>query len=248
MRIIIASLFCLACISALVSAYASEDIPELKGTLLFRDAVDSNLADYAEELLRLAYKDMGYKVKYVNVPLKRGLFEAVHGNLDGELLRIEGLSNTFPNLIAVPYKLFDFDVKLMVNERLCPACQLTQLSSVAYVRGIIAVESLLAETGMSNSSIGLATMDTLLDFFNLQRSQGMITAVHNVPIERLSKVDFSVQSISTLSVVHYLNIRHSELVLPLSQSLFNLERNGAAQKLREKYAVKAPEQHYPEPK
>lgn len=61
-----------------------------------------------------------------------------------------------------------------------------------------------------------------------------------IPKESLSTIDFSEHTLSTLSVVHYLHKRHSELVMPLSRSLFNLERNGIAQKLREKYAVKPP--------
>jgi hypothetical protein len=89
-------------------------------------------------------------------------------------------------------------------------------------------------------------MDTLLEFFNLQRSQGMLVAVHDIPYARLPNIELSEQTLSTLSVVHYLNIRHIELVLPLRQSLFNLERNGTAQQLRKKYAVKAPKHQYSE--
>lgn len=240
MRYLFAWLFCLISLFLVVPAYAGADTTEPKGALLFRDAIHSNRADYVEELLRLAYQDLGYEVKYINVPLKRGLFEANDGKVDGELLRIEGLNKSFPNLISVPYKLFDFDIKLIVNQRQCPGCQLKQLRSISYVRGVVAIERLLAESEKTNQSIGLASMEILLDFFNMERSQGMVTAVHDIPKKSLSTIDFSEQTLSTLSVVHYLHKRHSELVMPLSRSLFNLERNGISQRLREKYAVKPP--------
>lgn len=240
MTYIFARLFCLITPFLVVPAYADTEIAEPKGELVFRNAIHSNRADYVEELLTLAYQDLGYKVKYINVPLKRALFEADDGKVDGELLRIEGLNKSFPNLISVPYKLFDFDIKLIVNQRQCPGCQLAQLRSISYVRGVVAIERLLAESEKTNQSIGLASMEILLDFFNMERAQGIIAAVHDIPKESLSTIDFSEQTLSTLSVVHYLHKRHGELVMPLSRSLFNLERNGIAQRLREKYVVKPP--------
>lgn len=240
MRYLFAWSFCLISLFLAVPFYAGADSTEPKSALVFRNAIHSNRADYVEELLRLAYQDLGYEVKYINLPLKRALFESDSGKVDGELLRIEGLSKSFPNLISIPYKLFDFDMKLIVNQRQCSGCQIKQLLSISYVRGIVAIERLLAESEKTNQSIGLASMENLLDFFNKERSQGMIVAVHDIPKESLSTIDFSEQTLSTLSVVHYLHKRHSELVMPLSRSLFNLERNGIAQKLREKYAVKPP--------
>lgn len=230
----------------MVTSYAGTDTADPKAVLVFRDAIHSKRAEYVEDLLTLAYLDLGYEVKYINVPLKRGLYEADGGKVDGELLRIEGLNKSFPNLISVPYKLFDFEIKLIVNQRLCPGCQLKQLRSISYVRGIVAIERLLAKLENNNQGLGLASMEVLLDFFNMERSQGMIVAVHDIPEDSLSTIDYSEQTLSSLSVVHYLHKRHNDLVIPLSRSLFKLERNGIAQRLRDKYAVKPPKHQFSE--
>jgi hypothetical protein len=52
------------------------------------------------------YKNLGIELKTMGLPSKRSLTLSNQGQLDGELLRVEGLEEPYPNLIAVPITLY----------------------------------------------------------------------------------------------------------------------------------------------
>ena len=60
------------------------------------------------EVLKEAYKRIGYDVQFSLLPAKRSLHEANLGKSDGEIARIDGTEKDFPNLIAVSTPVIDF--------------------------------------------------------------------------------------------------------------------------------------------
>jgi polar amino acid transport system substrate-binding protein len=60
-------------------------------------------------LLREAFNRIDYQIEIVNLPAERSLRNANGGIIDGDFARISGLERLYPNLIAVPEKIDDFE-------------------------------------------------------------------------------------------------------------------------------------------
>ncbi|SHO52364.1 TIGR02285 family protein [Desulfopila aestuarii] len=63
----------------------------------------------AREVLREAYMRIGYDVQFQHLPAKRSLEFANLGKTDGDIARIKGTETVYPNLIAVPSPVIQFE-------------------------------------------------------------------------------------------------------------------------------------------
>lgn len=67
----------------------------------------SRVAAVSEIILARAYSALGYKLKVEYLPGKQALKKSNQGQVDAELVRIEAVSEKYPNLVRVPEALFD---------------------------------------------------------------------------------------------------------------------------------------------
>lgn len=71
-------------------------------TLTFAGIEGSANSDISERVLREAYQTLGITIVVERYPGKRALALSNNGNVDGELFRIAGIENSYPNLIKIP--------------------------------------------------------------------------------------------------------------------------------------------------
>lgn len=64
-------------------------------------AVDSPLADIAERVMTEAGRRAGIAMQFQKMPLVRSISMVSDGELDGDLMRIEGIENGLPNLLRL---------------------------------------------------------------------------------------------------------------------------------------------------
>lgn len=81
-------------------------------TLTLNDAFDAPLTTQAgdgflDTIVGEAFRRAGLRLKLVRLPAERGLINANAGIEDGDLSRIAGLENIYPNLVRVPEKTLD---------------------------------------------------------------------------------------------------------------------------------------------
>ncbi len=77
-------------------------------TVVISGISETKTHSFAQKVLQEAYKRIGYDVQFRMLPAKRSLDLANQGKTDGDVARIEGTEKTFPNLIAVPTPVIDF--------------------------------------------------------------------------------------------------------------------------------------------
>jgi polar amino acid transport system substrate-binding protein len=70
---------------------------------------------FLEALARAAFKRIDVDVEVSTVPVARALINVNDGLDDGDLFRIEGAEQTYPNIVRVPEKLFDSDFMAYTN-------------------------------------------------------------------------------------------------------------------------------------
>lgn len=225
----------LLALSVMLPVYATAPAQPV---LEFRQALGSPASRYSQSLLTEAYQRLGVEARFIEVPLGRSLIESDKGNLAGELARVLHINQQYKNLLPVPYVLFDTHVYLYVNQQRCAGCQLSQVQSLAYVRGTLIVEELLRKLPASRQVIGSGSLDAAKQMFLTGKVDGVLFPAYK--LNATSSFPISEQILQSLPDYHFLHRQHQELIPRLTQMLFQLEREGFAERLRLKYGVPAP--------
>ncbi|MBH0026890.1 MULTISPECIES: transporter substrate-binding domain-containing protein [unclassified Pseudoalteromonas] len=204
--------------------------------LTFNRPQSTPQADYALELLKLAYADIGFKIHIIDFSRQNALLAANNGVLDGQLGRDISVEENYENLIRVDYELFKFDLVLYKN---CLPRSLEQLDSVAIVDGYPVQEHYLASTQFAGNIIKVKSMNAQLNLLAQQKVQGalMINFIMQNNDLPTPQGCFEKEVLSTYPLYHYLNKRNKNLVEKLKMSLINLTDNGTVYALRAKYGL-----------
>ena len=212
--------------------------PALPNALQFRQALNSPAAQFSQALLSEAYRRLDIPVDFIDVPFGRSLVESNRGVLAGEIARVLRVTEQYPNLLPIPYVLFDTEVYLYINQQQCANCTLQNVQSLAFVRGSLIVEELLKQLPASRQVISSGTIESTKALFLTGKVAAVVFAAY-----RLAKhTDFTVaeQHILSLPDYHLLHRNHRALLSPLTAMLFQLEQEGFTERLRLHYGVAAP--------
>jgi polar amino acid transport system substrate-binding protein len=213
--------FILAVVAVLVCLGAG--IPHATGVLRIGYNPDLNL----HERLRQALAMLGLEVEFVSLPPKRSLAEANEGVLDGELGRIGGLSEDYPNLVIVDVELFHgvgrayvlkespyrrFDVGMLKVVR------------VGSVRGTLWAERLMGD-------LGLETVNNYETLFNMLLAGRIDVALcgdtnyeeaigaDRTRLEAIRRLD---PPVYVTPLYLYLNKKHADIVPALEKTLLEM--------------------------
>lgn len=212
----------------------------MPATLKFRQALDSPAARYSQALLNEAYRRLGIDAQFIEVPFGRSLIESNRGILDGELARVLLVTEHYPNLVAVPYILFDTDVSIWVNQRRCPGCTLQTVKNLVYVRGSVIIQQLLADKASVDTVITVQTVSAAEQMFIEGKADAVVFAAYAIPADRLTGIPVSQKLLLSAPDYHLLHSRHEALIAPLATMLNTLEQEGVVSQLREQYGIPAP--------
>ncbi|MCD1598405.1 transporter substrate-binding domain-containing protein [Rheinheimera aquimaris] len=218
---------------------ASAALASSEQKLIFRSALDTPAAQYSQALLSEAYKAMGIPVEFITVPLGRSLIESNRGNLSGELARVLEATQSYPNLRAVPYVLFDTDVNLYVNQTKCAGCSLSTVNSVVYIRGAVILENMLQALPSDIKLIQAADTAAARQLYEQQKVDAALFVAYSLP-EQPQGFDSMMQTLKTVPDYHMLHKRYQPLLQALAKTLFKLEADGTAARLRQQFGVASP--------
>ncbi|GHG71660.1 hypothetical protein GCM10010919_23280 [Alishewanella longhuensis] len=218
------------------SNFAADTVVSEK--LQFRQALNSPAAQYSQALITEAYSRLGIPADFIDVPFGRSLIESNRGVLDGEVARVLRVTQQFPNLLTVPYVLFDTEVYLYVNQRQCAKCTLENVQSLAFVRGSVIVEDLLKQLPASRKVISSGTIESTKNLFLNEKVDAVVFAAYQ--LQDKASFEISEHHIMSLPDYHLLHRSHQALLTPLAAILFQLEREGFTERLRLHYGVAAP--------
>ncbi len=150
------------------------DATEQPQELVFRMPDPSPITDYAVTVITEVYKELGIKVRFVEMPRDRSLTEANKGHISGELGRLPNIGDEFTNLVRVDFPLFDSRVLLVADRRDCGLCNFEAIESYAYIGGTQSVENVIARQTVEKPSIKVVNFEQLQMLYENDRVQAVI--------------------------------------------------------------------------
>ena len=185
--------------------------------------------DSAERVMVEAYKRMGITMETKLFPGERALQTANAGQVDGELMRKDGLTKDFPNLIqiSVPVTMVTFmvftkkkDIKIDGWKSLAPY-------SVAYKRGVKAVEASLTPDTKSEP---VATTEQAFMKLYIGRNDMVVTPTTTGLLickqQGFQDVVMLGPPLLTIPLFHYIHVKNKDIVDSLTQTLQQMEKEG----------------------
>jgi len=201
------------------------------------------------EVLKQAYREIGYRIIIVRYPNVRSLLTADSGKVDGEVSRIWGIETNYKNLIPIPSPINQVDVVAFSKGK--PVLNIGQLSQskLSCARGVKIVESLAKDNNLNcYFSSGFAQALRMLDrdrvdFALLPQVNGyaMIKDKQLINIQQASK------ALASEPLFHYLHKKHADLVAPLDQTIQAMNHSGKIEEIRKNILLSISMHNRPEP-
>ncbi|OCQ20506.1 hypothetical protein A7985_15760 [Pseudoalteromonas luteoviolacea] len=205
-------------------------------TLYFNRPADTAQARYVIELLSLAYKDIGHKLELIDFDRHSALIAANEGELDGQLGRIAGVTDSYANLIYVDYPLYSFNLQLISH---CLSCTFNQLSSLVVQSGYLVAYQYMMDNQYKGELIEVKSTAAQLNLLMQEKVQGALIVDFHLR-EHLPYMDMEavkIEDLLTIESFHYLHKKHSALIPKLKQTLKKLESKGVIAVLKAKYRI-----------
>ena len=186
-------------------------------------------------LAREAFKRAGLEFKLVNHPSERSLFMANQGEVDGEGLRIAGLSAQYPNLIQVPERFIGvsfvaFSKDAMIN--LDHSWESLKSYRVAFITGWKMFE---ANASGAKSLVKVDKPEQMfrmleggrVDLALYTRSDG-IALIRSLGLSSIAPI---APSLKDVDMYLYLNKKHEAVVPRLAKALRDMKVDGTYNKM-----------------
>ncbi|MCF2857979.1 hypothetical protein L1286_10890 [Pseudoalteromonas sp. SMS1] len=205
-------------------------------TLYFNRPADTAQARYVIELLSLAYKDMGHKLEIIDFDRNSALIAANEGELDGQLGRIAGVTDSYANLIYVDYPLYSFNLQLISH---CLVCAFNQLDSLVVQSGYLVAYQYMMDHQFDGELIEVKSTAAQLNLLMQKKVQGALIVDFHLR-EHLPYMDMDtirIEDLVTIESFHYLHKKHIALIPKLKKTLEKLEKKGVTAVLKAKYRI-----------
>ncbi len=183
----------------------------------------SRVAAVSEIILARAYSALGYKLKVEYLPGKQALKKSNQGQVDAELVRIEAVSEKYPNLVRVPEALFDVRGMAFSWDQNITIISVQDLwgRRVGIVRGIQWAAKLTE--GFSPKPIVAKDIHELFQLLANRRIDIALEAqltgqpeLKHFPKRGLS---MAIGSITRFPVFHFLHKKHLILIAPIAEEI-----------------------------
>lgn len=136
------------------------------------------------ELLSESYKEIGYKVIFKRLPLARGLMELANGTVDGDVARVESITENYDVVLVNP-SYFTTHVYAYYQKNKfekAPSIEDVRNGKTGYLNGAVAVKKFIAGT---KHSINVKSLTQLMNLLKFKRVD-FITPVTPLPISEKS--------------------------------------------------------------
>jgi polar amino acid transport system substrate-binding protein len=200
---------------------------------------------FMDKVAKEAFRRIGITLKTVQLPAERGLINANKGIEDGEMSRIAGLQETYPNLIQVPEKIMDWEFVVFSKQAIALDAGWDSLKNytVAYMNGWKILERHVPES----HSLKVSTPEQLFTMLKKNRTDLII-------YERwgglLYAKRFGLDNVITINpplavraMFIYLNKRHKALVPKLAAAIKQLKNDGTYQRFYSDLLVPLTDHH-----
>jgi polar amino acid transport system substrate-binding protein len=184
-----------------------------------------------------AFRRIEVELRLVKLPAERALLLANDGLEDGDLGRIAGLEEQYPNLVRVPEKIIDWDFSAFSKDASIPAnFEAIRRHSVGLIKGWKIYERNMA------GAERVTTVDDPRQLFRLLDRDRIEVALYSrlmgmafIQKQGVKNIHPLEPPLASRALYIYLNKRHAKLVPKLAEALRALKREGFYQRVyREK--------------
>jgi len=186
------------------------------------------IAKICSQVLIEAYQKLGVKLQIIDYPAKRALLMSNSGDVDGEVMRIEGAENDYPNLIRVKPQICAMESRVYVKDK---KFKLTGWHSLKpFIIGIHRGHLYAAKGTKGMNAIELDTDDQLMRMLDKGRLDLVVAqvpdALRSIIKFNLSEIHSLDPSISYFPLYHYLHKKHVDLIPEIEMILKGMAIEG----------------------
>jgi len=206
--------------------------------LTFSLGQESPIQKISFDVLKVAYKKLGYDINIKYYPLERALLTSNAGEGDGELSRIKGIEQNYKNLIPITIPInfiegyaFSWNDKLDIKNW----DSLKERSNICII-GVKFVEKNFLQRGIKCDDVPSITQAVKM----LQKKRYETVVLPKINAIKVLK-DLGADDISLvgkrlikINLYHYLHKKNIHLVEKLQDEIAKMEKNGQISELRKK--------------
>lgn len=215
-----------AVIGLLISLFSANSIAQQSLVFTTFENTDPNSA-IPQKLIK-AYKALGIDISFKYLPGKRAITMANKGKVDGELYRIAGLSEQYPNLVMVEEPV---DMLEWVAYTTRPEIKINGWESLHPYH--IGINSGVIFTERKTRGMKRTMMDRHSHLFGMLVKQRLDVVITTRPASTASlkalnltdQVIANEPAIASIPLYHYLHIKHSDKAPQVAQQLKKLKQS-----------------------
>lgn len=220
------------CRLALAALLALGVWPASWAQMKFATAVDPRLSrSMAEQVLTQAYQQLGLKVEFVPLPVRRGYAVAASGELDGLAISVADSLDPALFKVEVPVAVEETVVYTMGKPFKVVGFASLQPYTIGHIAGLRYFENRLQ--GMKVDTA--VDIETLFRKLALGRTDIVVeTRSNQCRLKPLGLPPITIlePAVETVLGYHFLNQKHAELVPKLTQVLRKMEADGSLKRMQ----------------
>jgi len=193
---------------------------------------------YGDQVLREAFKRIGYQLETVRLPAERALINANRGIDDGELARIGGLQKKYPNLIQVPETFLTVDMVLYSKnypDFIVDGWDSVASHSLAIISGWKIMEKNFAKLG---DRVEIIKTDTPEQSFSLLKNDRVDFIAYSnwsglgyIKTHNIKNIKLLEPPLARPEFYVYLHKKHEAIVPQLAEAIKTMKTDGTLQTL-----------------
>ncbi len=186
------------------------------------------IAKICSQVLIEAYQKLDVKLEIIDYPAKRAILMSNSGDIDGEVMRVEGAENDYPNLIRVKPQICAMESRVYVKNK---KFQFEGWHSMkSFIIGIHRGHLYAAKGTRGMNAVEIDTDDQLMRMLNKGRLDLVVSqvpdALRSIIKFNLTEIHSLDPSISYFPLYHYLHKKHVDLIPEIEMILKGMDNEG----------------------
>lgn len=208
-------------------------------TILLRTPPPHSQGYFVSEVLTKLYKNLGYQVEFINVPGVRELELAEKSILSGALARDNIIEQKYKELTRVDFSLFEYQIILTGDRRVCGYCLPEHIDIIAYPNGLEIFPEIINKYFKDPKVMTLTDTKDVEEVVLKQR----LPAFLNANIDYSEQLNVSPHIVKHILEVrsdyHYLSPKYAFLKPALEKGLKEMQLSGELAALKDKFAIES---------
>ncbi|RJE73707.1 hypothetical protein BGP78_17170 [Pseudoalteromonas sp. MSK9-3] len=205
-------------------------------TLLFNRPADNPQSRYVIELMTLVYKELGYSLKVIDFNHQSALVAANEGVLDGQLGRVNSVTEQYPALMQISFPIMHANLQLLSY---CKTCSMFESESIVIISSYVAPEAYLKAQNYQGEIIKVKSSSAQLNLLIQKKVSAALVVEFHVKKyrEKLQSLDITSKTLHKINIYHYLHKKHAKLIPQINHILGTMAKEGTIAMLKQKYGI-----------